>query len=73
MTQTKLAIIGGSGLYEIEGLQDAEWVSIDIRYIEEVSEAGVYIEGWIYHDCVPEPTTLGLFVLGGFAFIRRRK
>ena len=25
---TKVAIIGGSGLYEIEGLEDAEWVSV---------------------------------------------
>lgn len=27
--QTKLGIIGGSGLYEIDGLQDAEWISVD--------------------------------------------
>ncbi|MCF2906332.1 S-methyl-5'-thioadenosine phosphorylase [Octadecabacter sp. CECT 8868] len=27
--QTKLGIIGGSGLYDIEGLEDANWVSVD--------------------------------------------
>ncbi|SHG86824.1 5'-methylthioadenosine phosphorylase [Cognatiyoonia sediminum] len=27
--QTKIGIIGGSGLYEIDGLQDAEWIEID--------------------------------------------
>ena len=29
MTQTKLGIIGGSGVYDIEGLQDATWQSVD--------------------------------------------
>ncbi|WP_299153106.1 S-methyl-5'-thioadenosine phosphorylase [uncultured Tateyamaria sp.] len=29
MTQTKIAVIGGSGIYDIDGLQDAEWVSVD--------------------------------------------
>ena len=27
--QTKIGVIGGSGLYEIEGLADAEWVSVE--------------------------------------------
>lgn len=29
MTQTVIGIIGGSGLYEIAGLQDATWVSVE--------------------------------------------
>ncbi len=29
MTDTKLAIIGGSGIYEIDGLEGAEWVTVD--------------------------------------------
>ena len=28
MSATKLAVIGGSGLYEIEGLEDAAWTPI---------------------------------------------
>ena len=26
---TKLAIIGGSGIYDIDGLEDAQWISVD--------------------------------------------
>ncbi|MEM1236669.1 MAG: S-methyl-5'-thioadenosine phosphorylase [Pseudomonadota bacterium] len=29
MTQTKLGIIGGSGVYQIDGLQDPQWVEVD--------------------------------------------
>lgn len=29
MTDTMIGIIGGSGLYEIDGLEDAKWVSVD--------------------------------------------
>ncbi|MEP5088693.1 MAG: S-methyl-5'-thioadenosine phosphorylase, partial [Paracoccaceae bacterium] len=29
MTQTKIAVIGGSGIYDIEGLCDAEWTSVE--------------------------------------------
>ena len=29
MQRTRLAIIGGSGIYEIEGLENAEWTSVD--------------------------------------------
>ena len=29
MTHTKIAVIGGSGIYDIEGLQGAEWVSVE--------------------------------------------
>ena len=29
MAQTKIAVIGGSGIYDIDGLQDAEWVHVE--------------------------------------------
>jgi 5'-methylthioadenosine phosphorylase len=29
MTQRKIAVIGGSGIYDIDGLEDATWVSVD--------------------------------------------
>jgi len=29
VTQTKIAVIGGSGIYDIDGLEAAEWVSVD--------------------------------------------
>ncbi|WP_146344421.1 S-methyl-5'-thioadenosine phosphorylase [Falsiphaeobacter marinintestinus] len=29
MTQTKLAVIGGSGIYDIDGLDGAEWVTVN--------------------------------------------
>ncbi|QEW21771.1 S-methyl-5'-thioadenosine phosphorylase [Marinibacterium anthonyi] len=29
MTKTKIAVIGGSGLYDIDGLEDQEWVEVD--------------------------------------------
>ncbi len=29
MAQTKIGVIGGSGVYEIEGLEDARWVKVD--------------------------------------------
>ncbi len=29
MTQTKIAVIGGSGIYEIDGLENAEWVTVE--------------------------------------------
>ena len=29
MTNTKIAVIGGSGIYDIDGLQNAEWVTVD--------------------------------------------
>ncbi|MEM7733596.1 MAG: S-methyl-5'-thioadenosine phosphorylase [Pseudomonadota bacterium] len=29
MAQTKIGVIGGSGVYDIEGLEGAEWVSVD--------------------------------------------
>ncbi|MAM26071.1 MAG: S-methyl-5'-thioadenosine phosphorylase [Rhodobacteraceae bacterium] len=29
MTATRLGVIGGSGIYDIEGLEDAEWVTVE--------------------------------------------
>ena len=29
MTQTMIGVIGGSGLYDIDGLEDATWVSVE--------------------------------------------
>ena len=29
MTKTKIAVIGGSGIYDIDGLQNAEWATVD--------------------------------------------
>ena len=29
MTQTKIAVIGGSGIYDIDGLEDATWTDVD--------------------------------------------
>ncbi|MEM9307025.1 MAG: S-methyl-5'-thioadenosine phosphorylase [Pseudomonadota bacterium] len=29
MAQTKIGVIGGSGIYEIDGLQNAEWTNVD--------------------------------------------
>ncbi len=29
MTSTKIAVIGGSGIYDIDGLKDARWVQVD--------------------------------------------
>ncbi|MFK7763234.1 MAG: S-methyl-5'-thioadenosine phosphorylase [Roseobacter sp.] len=29
MSQTKIAVIGGSGIYEIDGLDDAQWTTVD--------------------------------------------
>ena len=28
MTQTKIAVIGGSGIYDIDGLENSEWVTV---------------------------------------------
>ncbi|CAN0585843.1 unnamed protein product, partial [Ectocarpus sp. 12 AP-2014] len=29
MTDTKIAVIGGSGIYDIDGLKDADWVTVE--------------------------------------------
>lgn len=51
-----------------------EWVSIDVRLLDWTGQSeGVLIGGWIEHECVPEPATLGLLALGGLALVRRRR
>ena len=49
-----------------------EWVSIDIRGEAPVGNT-VQVTGWIEHDCIPEPATLGLLLLPGLALLRRRR
>ena len=29
MSTTKIAVIGGSGIYDIEGLEGAQWTTVD--------------------------------------------
>ena len=51
-----------------------EWVSIDVRFadlFEPMNE--VFIEGFIDHECVPEPATMSLLALGGVLALRRRR
>ena len=44
-----------------------EWVSIDIR------GQNFEISGLITHECIPEPATLSLLVLGGLGVLLKRK
>ena len=37
MTKNKLAIIGGSGLYEIEGLESPKWKTITTQYEYQIN------------------------------------
>ncbi len=50
-----------------------EWVSIDVRMIDQISQEGVIINGDICHECVPEPATMSLLALGGLVVLRRRR
>ncbi|MDP6545505.1 MAG: PEP-CTERM sorting domain-containing protein [Phycisphaerae bacterium] len=50
-----------------------EWVSIDVRMLDQLSDEGVMINGQICHQCVPEPATMSLLALGGLAVLRRRR
>ncbi|TDK49619.1 S-methyl-5'-thioadenosine phosphorylase [Antarcticimicrobium luteum] len=38
MTRTRIGIIGGSGIYEIEGLEDARWVKVESPWGEPSDE-----------------------------------
>ena len=52
-----------------------EWVSIDIRMIDQVGDIDfINVFGEIRHQCVPEPSTLVLLAVAALAlvFIRRR-
>ncbi|MCK4625215.1 MAG: PEP-CTERM sorting domain-containing protein [Phycisphaerae bacterium] len=44
-----------------------EWVSIDIM------GEGVVIDGILWHECIPEPATMSLLVLGGIGALMRRR
>ena len=44
-----------------------EWVSTDIR------GQSVQVEGWITHECIPEPATITLLGLGCLTLRRRRR
>ena len=50
-----------------------EWVSIDIRMIDQVSGEGVLINGDIWHECNPEPSTVALLAMGGLTVLRKRR
>jgi hypothetical protein len=49
-----------------------EWISIDFRLISP-GDGGYEIYGDIWHECVPEPTTVSLLALGGLLMARRRR
>lgn len=50
-----------------------EWVSIDVRFADGTIMQDVTISGEIWHECVPEPTTMTFLALGGLAVLRRRR
>ncbi len=51
-----------------------EWVSIDVRLLDWTPDSqGVLIGGWMKHECVPEPATMGLLALGGLAALLKRR
>ena len=53
-----------------------EWVSIDIMVLGGEPTSQVSIDGWICHECIPEPSTVVLLVTGALAlvlFARRRR
>ena len=62
-----------TGSYVIEDF-NPEWVSIDV-WIDPlgVSYEPIYVEGTIWHECVPEPAILSLLALGSLAVLRRRR
>lgn len=52
-----------------------EWVSIDVRgpHQEPDPAMPIHFNGDIWHECVPEPTTICLLGLGGLALLRKRR
>ena len=50
-----------------------EWVSIDVR-TEPISGVNdIVVVAYIMHECVPEPTAVGLLAIAGLALVRRRR
>lgn len=43
-----------------------EWLSIDVRGFD------FHLSGWVWHECIPEPGTLALLMVGMIAATRRR-
>jgi len=62
------------GNYEIPDF-NPEWVSIDVRVdpVLWTNPDYVIVSGDIWHECVPEPATIGLLGAGVLALLRRRK
>ncbi len=46
--------------------QNPEWVLVDI-WVEDMPSFRV--SGYIHHQCIPEPATIGLLVLGGLVLV----
>ena len=66
--------------FEIPESYNPEWVSVDIRGTTETSnflfggphEENEY-QAILEHNCVPEPATLGVLLLGGLALLRHKR
>ena len=50
-----------------------EWVSIDARTEPISGVNNIVVEGYILHECVPEPAATALLALGGLALLKRRR
>lgn len=51
-----------------------EWVSIDIRQLEPgIEPLPITLVGCVTHECVPEPSTLALVVLGAMGLLLARR
>ena len=51
-----------------------EWISIDIRFADGTTLGeGAFIDGEIWHECVPEPATMSLLALGGLTAVLRKR
>jgi hypothetical protein len=58
-----------SGVVRLPIDYNPEWVSIDVQGMGNV---GIW-NGVIWHECVPEPSTLGLLAAGGAVMIRFKR
>jgi hypothetical protein len=50
-----------------------EWVSIDARTEPISGVNNIVVEGYISHECVPEPAAMALLAVGGLALRKRRR